>query len=250
MRSTGSPSWLARPGYADRPARLVGPAAQRDAFVFGLPGRYYIVLPTALVVRWRQAAIFDPVVRHELAHIARHDVPLAWLATAVWIAAIPVLAIPLVVAAATRDLSLVPAYLWRATVVMVVLWLVQRQALRSREHDADLHAARQAGDCRPLCSVLELNRSAPSVVAQPCLTPPEHRAAPEGARRPGRLRGVSVVDGLAAGFLTALLLPLLRNMLQVALTGTPVFSWTPHLAARWSDRSLDSPSASGSGGRP
>ena len=95
-------------GLRRTPRVMVGPAAQRDAFVFGLPGRYTIVLPTALVVRHRQAAMFDPVVRHELAHIGRRDVPFAWLATGVWVAAIPVLVAPLVVAAARRDFSLMP----------------------------------------------------------------------------------------------------------------------------------------------
>ena len=210
---------------------MVGPAAQRDAFVFGLPGRYTIVLPTALVVRHRQAAMFDPVVRHELAHIGRRDVPFAWLATGVWVAAIPVLVAPLVVAAARRDFSLMPEYLWRAAVVMAVLWLVQRQALRSREHDADLHAARQAGDWRPLCSVLELNRSTPGWWRRFLSHHPTIAQRLDILTDPGRVRGVSFVDALAAGFLTALLLPLIHSVLLVTVTGTDLVAWTPHISA-------------------
>ena len=210
---------------------MVGPAAQRDAFVFGLPGRYTIVLPTALVVRHRQAAMFDPVVRHELAHIGRRDVPFAWLATGVWVAAIPVLVAPLVVAAARRDFSLMPEYLWRAAVVMAVLWLVQRQALRSREHDADLHAARQAGDWRPLCSVLELNRSTPGWWRRFLSHHPTIAQRLDVLTDPGRVRGVSFVDALAAGFLTALLLPLIHSVLLVTVTGTDLVAWTPHISA-------------------
>ncbi len=218
-------------GLRRPPRLLLGKAAQRDAFVFGLPGRYDLVLPTALAVRWRQAAIFDPVVRHELAHIRRHDVQFAWLATGVWLAAIPVLAAPVVVAVVTRDYSLTWAYLWRALVVMAILWLVQRLALRSREHDADLHAARSAGDWRPLCTVLEPNNK-PSAWWRRVRS---HH--PTVARRlqlladPGRVRGVSIVDGLAAGFLTALALPLIQSVVQVATTGTPVFSWSIEIAA-------------------
>jgi Zn-dependent protease with chaperone function len=218
-------------GLRRPPRLLVGPAAQRDAFVFGVPGHYDIVLPTALVVRWRQASIFDPVVRHELAHIRRHDVPLAWLATSVWIAAIPVLAAPLVVAAARGDVSLMPAYLWRAVVVMGILWLVQRQALRSREHDADLHAARQAGDWRPLCAVLETRPARPGWWQRMVSHHPTVALRLQVLTDPGRLRGVSVIDGMAAGFLTALLLPLIRNVIQVASTGSPIFSWNLHISA-------------------
>jgi len=222
---------LAAEAGVRRPPRLyVGPPSQRDAFVFGLPGRYGIVLPTALAVRWRQAELFDPVVRHELAHIRRRDVPLAWLTTAVWIAAVPVLVLPVVVAAATRDLSLMPAYLWRAAVVLVILWLVQRQALRSREHDADLHAARQAGDWRPLTSVLQTSKPAPSWWRRVVAHHPTVAQRLEILTDPGRVRGVSFVDALAAGVLTALLLPLIHGVVVVALTG-PAVGWAPHVAA-------------------
>lgn len=213
------------------PRVLIGPAAQRDAFVFGLPGRYSIVLPTALVVRHKQEAMFGPVVRHELAHISRRDVPFAWLATGVWVAAIPILAAPLVVAAITWDFSLVPSYLWRAAAVMAVLWLVQRQALRSREHDADLHAARQAGDWRPLCAVLELNRSAPRWWRQFASHHPTVAQRIDILTDPGRVRGVSIVDALAAGFLTALLVPLVNSVILVAVSGTDLVGWTPYLSA-------------------
>jgi len=218
-------------GLRRAPRLLVGPAAQRDAFVFGLPGRYFIVLPTALVVRWRQADMFDPVVRHELAHIRRHDVPLAWLATAVWIAAIPVVTVPLIVAVVSGDYSLMPAYLWRAVVVMGVLWLVQRQALRSREHDADLHAARQTGDWRPLCTVLETQKATPGWWQRVVSHHPTVAHRLQVLVDPGRVRGVSIIDGMAAGFLTALLLPSIRTVVQVAATGSPVFSWSQHIAA-------------------
>jgi Zn-dependent protease with chaperone function len=221
-----SASGLRRP-----PRLLLGPAAQRDAFVFGLPGRTNVVLPTALAVRWRQAAIFDPVVRHELAHIRRHDVQFAWLATGVWLAAIPVLAAPVVASVLTRDFSITGAYLWRALVVMAILWLIQRQALRSREHDADLHAARQAGDWRPLCSVIEMSTKTPPWWQRMRSHHPTVALRLQVLADPGRIRGVSVVDGLAAGFLTALALPLIQTVVLVAGTGTPIASWSMQIAA-------------------
>jgi Zn-dependent protease with chaperone function len=223
---------LARMNGLRRPPRLLlGPAAQRDAFVFGLPGHYNVVLPTALAVRWRQSAIFEPVVRHELAHIRRRDVPFAWLATGVWIAAIPVIAAPVVISAATGDFSLIWDYLWRALVVMAILWLVRQQALRSREHDADLDAARQAGDWRPLCSVLAMNNKTPAWWHRVRSHHPTVATRLEVLADPGRIRGVSVVDGLAAGFLTALALPLIQQVVQVAASGTAVSSWSMQIAA-------------------
>ena len=83
---------------------------------------------------------------------------------------------------------------------MGVLWLIRRQALRSREHDADLHAARQAGDWRPLASVVEISRRVPSWWRRLVSNHPTaaHRLAV--LADPGRLRGVSVIDGMAAAF--------------------------------------------------
>jgi Zn-dependent protease with chaperone function len=218
-------------GLRRPPRLLVGPAGQRDAFVFGRPGRYELVLPTALVVRWRNAALFDPVVRHELAHVRRHDVPLAWLATAVWVAAIPVLTVPIVLDLTRWDFSALPGYLWRAALVLGVVWLVRRQALRSREHDADLHAARQAGDWRPVAAVLDTARPAPPWWRRAISYHPTHAQRIAVLTDPGQLRGVSLVDGLAAAFLTAVLVPPLLNVLQVAFTGSSLFSWTPHMSA-------------------
>jgi Zn-dependent protease with chaperone function len=214
-----------------RPPRLmVGRAGQRDAFVFGRPGRYELVLPTALVVRPRDP-FFDPVVRHELAHQQRHDVPLAWLATAAWIAAIPILIAPLIVAVVQGDLSIMPAFLWRAAVVMAVVWLVRRQALRSREHDADLHAAHYLGDWRPLATVLSTSNQKPSFGRRVLSHHPTTAQRLEVLADPARVRAVSFVDALIAAFLTSILLPLILTVLQVYFTATPFFSWTPHLSA-------------------
>ncbi|WP_117211482.1 M48 family metalloprotease [Allorhizocola rhizosphaerae] len=216
-----------------RPPRLfVGGVGQRDAFVFGLPGRYCLVLPTALAVRWRDESLFDPVIRHELAHLRRRDVPLAWLATAVWIAALPVLALPLVLSAVRWDFSLMPQYLWRVAVVMAIILLLRRQALRSREHDADLEAAKRAGDHRPLAAVL---RTATGVAGRsgrrrllshhPTVAQRIHVL-----ERPGRVQAVSIVDGVAAGFLAGLLLPQLFMTAHTALADGPASAAAPHIA--------------------
>ncbi|WP_162907191.1 M48 family metalloprotease [Allorhizocola rhizosphaerae] len=221
---------LSREAGLSRPPRLLlRPAGQRDAFVFGLPWRYYLVLPTAMVVRWRNRGLFDPVVRHELAHLRRHDVQLA---TAVWIAAVPVLLAPIVGAAATWDLSLIPMYLWRVALVMGGLWLVRRQVLRSREYGADLRAARQSGYWRPLSTVLQHATNQRGGRWRQFLSHHPTVAQRLGVLAdPGRVRGASFADGLASAFLAAIFLPLLHNTLQVLTTGTPLFSWTSQIAA-------------------
>ena len=87
------------------PEILVGTAAQRDAFSLGLPGRYRIALPPGLVVRARDRQTFDPVLRHELAHLRRHDVPLAWISrSALWVL-VPLGVVPLVAQVLTGDWS-------------------------------------------------------------------------------------------------------------------------------------------------
>jgi Zn-dependent protease with chaperone function len=212
-------------GLAKPPKLMLGRAGQRDAFVFGLPGRYYLVLPTALVVRWKSRVYFDPVVRHELAHLKRHDVPLAWLASAAWTAAVPVILLPLVISLARWDLATVPGYLGRTAILMVAIWLIRRQALRSREHDADLHAAQLSGDWRPLTAVLQTATTARKMTWWQRFTSHHPAVAQRVAvlADPGKVRGVSVVDGLAGGFLTALLVPAIARTLQILLAETPLY---------------------------
>lgn len=223
----------AEAGIAKPPKLLLGRAGQRDAFVFGLPGRYYLVLPTALVVRWKSRAYFDPVVRHELAHLKRHDVPLAWLASAVWVAAIPVILLPVVTSLIRWEFSILPPYLWRVALFMLVIWLIRRQALRSREHDADLHAARQASDWQPLCAVLQTATTSPVKGSWRRFISNHPTVAQRIAvlTDPGRVRGVSLVDGLAGGFLTAVLLPAISGTLGVLLTKTPAYNYVPQIVA-------------------
>ena len=81
-------------GLKVRVRPMVGRATQRDAFSIGWPGRYTVALPPAVVVRWRDRSLFDPVVSHELAHLRHGDVTLAWLTRSVWIALAPLLLVP------------------------------------------------------------------------------------------------------------------------------------------------------------
>lgn len=141
-------------GSARVPKLYLAPVRQRDAFTFGLPGRYGIALPPSLVVRHRQPAVFDPVVRHELAHIRHHDVLIAWSTRpALWVSG-TLLVFPVGFALVDRDLSLMPSYLWRASLLLAVTTLVCAGILRSREFEADAAATHDGGSTHDLRGVL------------------------------------------------------------------------------------------------
>ena len=53
--------------------------------------------------------------------------------------------LPAIVGLASGELSSLPGYAWRAAVLSVVVAVVSAALLRSREHDADLRAARMCG---------------------------------------------------------------------------------------------------------
>jgi Zn-dependent protease with chaperone function len=82
-------------GLRSPPRLLVGRSRQRDAFCFGLPGRYMIALPPVLAIS-PDSARFDAVIRHEIAHIRHHDVAFAWLTKTAWYVLAPLLVIPAV----------------------------------------------------------------------------------------------------------------------------------------------------------
>lgn len=217
----------AEAGLGRAPQIYAGPAGQRDAFVFGLPGSYKIVLPKALLVRWRSPGLFDPVVRHELAHLRRHDVPLAWLAATAWLAAIPALLTPIVLSLLRLDFGLVFGFLSRCLVLLAVVWLVRRQVLRSREHDADLLAAQQAGDWRPLWTVLRTSTGpSRSGLRQLISNHPTVAERMAVLADPAKLPGVSFVDGLVAAFLAGTLAPVLSNLLNNVTVSSANLLWS------------------------
>ncbi len=214
---------LAAQARVKPPRVLVGPAGQRDAYVFGLPGRYWLVMPTALLVRWRNQALFDPVVRHELAHVRRHDVVLAWLASTAWVAAIPALVLPFLSALVRFELGVAWSVLWQSALVLGVVWLLRREALRAREHDADLVTAKQMGDFRPLWTTLRIATGKPlgpwrSLVANHPTA--AHRM--EVLAEPERAGSISFVDGLAAAFLSMLIFTPLADLAGAFAAGVMV----------------------------
>jgi Zn-dependent protease with chaperone function len=209
----------AEAGVSRRVRPMLGPAGQRDAFSFGAPGRYRVALPPAALVRFRDTATFDPLVAHELAHVAHRDVALAWLARLVWLALGPVLALPLVVGVATGDMSVLGSYWWRVALLALVVALLSSQLLRSREYGADLRAARLAGGWRSVAGLVRRARSPErsgwrAVLARHPTTD-ERLAALED---PAVVTRTGFADGLTGAFLASLALPLIVATLR------PVFA--------------------------
>ena len=208
-------------GLANEPALMMGAAATlRDGFSYGIPGRYRIALSPAILVRWRDSATFDPLLRHELAHLKNHDVPLAWMARSMWLVVVPVLALPLVWWILSGDLSAISSYVWRAVLLAAVTLLASSTLLRSREHDADLGASRSPESAAELKNLLQ-RVSTPArtrwrkvIAYHP--TPAERLAI---VSSPARHARVTFVDGLTAAFLAGLTLPLLTAAVSTILPG-------------------------------
>lgn len=206
-------------GLRRLPTLVVGPAALRDAFCYGRPGRYRVALPTGLVIR-PASTVFDAVVRHELAHVAHRDVALSWMARSVWYALIPILLLPVILGLARGDLSIVPDYLWRATVLAAVVLLAQRAVLRSREHDADLRADQTAGAGQAMAAVLSSIRRPPATRLRRALAyHPDATARLDVLRNPERATAVTVVDGITVAVLATITLPILDSMLNSVFLG-------------------------------
>ncbi|TMR10019.1 hypothetical protein ETD85_60910, partial [Nonomuraea zeae] len=212
----------AEAGLARVPEVFLGPATLRDGYGFGRPGRYRIVLPQAVAVRWRKGELFDPLVRHELAHVAHRDVALAWLARSVGYVLAPLLVLPVVVMLLAADRSLLPGYAWRVLLLAVTALLVSRSLLRSREHDADLRAARAGGGPAAFTAILARARdqdASPWYRRLPAYhpSPARRRAVLE---RPELAVDVTFLDGFSAAFLAALTVPLVVGGLTGVLTTT------------------------------
>lgn len=232
----------AEAGVRRVPTVVVGRLSQVDAFSYGTPGRYRIALPPKLAVSVGHAALFDPVVRHELAHVRHRDVALAWFARAAWWAFWPVVLVPAAVSVVRGDLGVLGPYAWRAALVLLVVRLVADAMLRSREHDADLAAASPSvpgagaaspgatddgagtgrdrlGDLRAVLVALpaaRVRRGWRGLTAQHP-TPAERVAVLDA---PARLARSSWLDVLTVSFLAAASFPTVEAVAVAALTGT------------------------------
>ena len=219
-------------GLRRAPEVLIGGARQRDAVTLGRPGRYVLAIPPMLAARWRHPELFDPVVRHELAHIKHHDVALTWLAVHAGRLLTPIFAVLVAVFgyATVRDPGgPLTDLLWRATLLWAGISLLRARAIRAREHDADLAAARAhpramylavsglAPDTRPWWARLRARHPGPAARSA-VLTDATAALAP------------SAVDAFAAGFLAALVFAIADTALQTALSVHGLVSFELHHA--------------------
>jgi Zn-dependent protease with chaperone function len=216
---------LARKAGVRPPRVVLGSSRQRDAFTYGVPGSYRIVLPPALAIRPRTPA-FEAAVGHEVQHIAHGDVALAWSLRGTGLV-LAVMFLPALVLGTGRDPGFILDALWRAVLLAVVIRLALAAWLRAREHDADLKAARRAGTASALLSTLETlaPRREPTGGrlrawwTGALANHPDPRTRVEILRYPDRLPVIGLVDGLTLGFTAVLTLPLVDLVLGPVLSG-------------------------------
>ncbi|QGN48131.1 M48 family metalloprotease [Micromonospora sp. WMMC415] len=135
------------------PQLMVAGPPVREAFTTARPGgRPLVVLPAAVAAAHADPARFDPVVRHELAHVRARDV--AWVST---MRGLPWVVLPAVLAvAALRPRDNWPAVtpaLVRSAILVAAIALLAAALLRLREHAADRLVADDGGP-DPLAALL------------------------------------------------------------------------------------------------
>jgi Zn-dependent protease with chaperone function len=204
------------------PVAMIGAAAQRDAFSYGLRNRRRIALPPAAAVRWRDEGFFDHLVRHEFAHHIRGDVAWAWFARASIYALLPLLLLPVVFVIGNPGQSAyLRDYSWRMVLLAGITLLVSRALLRSREHEADLLAAGLSHDVAGTQSLIRRFVTSPNRRGWRSLLA-YHPAAShrlEVLAEPERAVQVTFLDAFAAALLAALSIPLLRELFERVLVG-------------------------------
>lgn len=215
-----------RIGLHRPPALETSGSLQRDAFCFGRPGAPAVALPLGLITGVTRRPDFEPVVLHELAHIKHRDVGLSWLARGFLAIALAAACVPVAAGAVTGDLTAAPDYLWRVLALVGVGWLISRAVLRVREFDADLTAL-SMGDGQALRAVL---------------AGPTARSSPDGIRRhfhhhptaterlrvlddPGQIANAGFLSGFVPATLVCALVPSLKTVAAVGLTGIDTIAW-------------------------
>ncbi|TYP89001.1 M48 family metalloprotease [Blastococcus xanthinilyticus] len=210
----------AEAGARPAPRLLIGHSSSSEAFAFGVPGRYTVVLPPGVAARWRRPEVFDPHVRHELAHLTASDVPLTWITRSLRYAVVGLLLLPVVTEVAAWELSSLPDYLWRAVLVAGLALLTAAAALRSREFDADVRSIARHPERRQawVAQLGAQTRERPDPWwRRPLRNHPTRAARTAVLDRPERIAAVTALDGAVAGFLVGLSSPLLTAVLTAVL---------------------------------
>ena len=218
---------VAAMGLSRAPLLVWNPQEQgSSAFVYGRPSQMFIVTPPALLgAARRRPAVFDAVVGHELAHVRQRDVNVSSFAVCVWYALIPLLLAPLLWRVVNHDLSLVPDYLWRVTILAIGVYLVRASLLRARESYADVRATAALNTGTTLVRVLK-SQAAPKppmwrrlIAWHP--TPAARCAVIEDPAALGRL---SAGELAVLGFTAMWTLPLLSEILTSGASVDPLLA--------------------------
>ncbi|MGW7046554.1 M48 family metalloprotease [Streptomyces avermitilis] len=223
----------AQMGVRRAPRVMWGAGHVREAFVLGRGSRSWIILPRGIRLLRDEEA--EAIVRHELGHIAAGDVTLVWLTRGVWWALLPVLLVAPFVAAVqgwrwehTSPWRMLSHLFWaeygvRALVLAVIAVLVAQMITRSREHEADLTAAR-GQSVAPWEVLLAGPRPAERTWHDTArANHPTHQRRLTVLREPHLQLRPTVLDALVVGLLAAILLDSVDGLATLLLTGT---SWS------------------------
>ncbi|HYN30273.1 MAG TPA: M48 family metalloprotease [Dermatophilaceae bacterium] len=213
-------------------------AVTANAVTFGRPHAYRVAVGAALLgAARRRRWAFDVALRHELAHIRRRDVLLAYGALGSLYAAAAVLAVPVATLAWHAQWGMLASYVVRVAALAALVVLTRAALLRAREVDADLVAACSPDGAEPVARALEGGHLvAPAGGAHPTGVPafltgslalhptPAQRAAtvrsPELAGSPSAWG--AVVAGVVAGAAAPVLVDLAYDVGVPALTAEVV----------------------------
>ena len=219
----------AEAGLRRPPFVFVGDASQRDAFSFGLPGQYAVALPPGLAVRSRITALFDPVVRHELAHIRHRDVMLGWSARAAGWMLVPLTMVPVLAMVMSGQLDVMPRTLWRFAVLVTTVLLGAASIFRAREFEADLGSVRSPDQRAALVWLLQRPAGMDGRRSHPLRLHPSRGERAKVLLEPSRSTRLGFADGFGIALLAALAMTSVTALLsdesalaRWALVGGPV----------------------------
>ncbi|MEM9163962.1 MAG: M48 family metalloprotease [Cyanobacteria bacterium P01_F01_bin.4] len=133
-----------------RPPQLMLKATSRGIGprIFGCWGRYRIVVPGGLALRFQDdPATFRAVMLHELGHLKNRDVDKTYLAFAMGLAFVvigflPMMGVSLWGVVVKAESTGLWQTAWRGIVLLGVMYLTLTSVVRSREYYADLQASR------------------------------------------------------------------------------------------------------------
>ncbi|MFJ6198031.1 M48 family metalloprotease [Micromonospora sp. NPDC092111] len=229
----------------DRPRLLIAGPPVRQAFTIGVVGgRPTVVLPVGVAVAYRNPARFDPVVRHELAHVRARDVVrvgvvrgLVWLPVpAVAVGGLLKVGSLSEVGGPGPDAVVVAGAFLRALLLAVLVAVLAAALLRAREREADRYAAR-AGQAEALTALLRSGTAGPAPVGNriraalsgPLARHPSPPARIRSLREPAHRHTGDLTQGVAVGTVTAATMVAAYDLVRE--WHYPALGWLPAVVA-------------------